>query len=209
MIKHRSLKGLYFGPTPAGDAVVEIDAAAGHLLLYTKTNGKQVRINNRDFDATSGSIIGFQSKPGSSADGTQTVTGGEISPRVNSGVDAGNVKGLHVDFFLKGTAAAAISGMARVLELEAVADYGSITSIGGDVQFIRGRLCLGGTCAGDVSFLRVEAAEESLKWDCFAKFDEESNLAAKTGSPASLPADTGYIRVKVGDTFYKIPLYAS
>jgi hypothetical protein len=208
MLKYRTLKALLFGPTPAGAAVVEIDAAAGHLLLYTKTDGKTVRINSRDFTATSGSIIGSQSKPAASVTGTASVIGGETSPRFNDGIAGTNIIGKHIDVYLKGTTGN-LSGVARVLELEAVSDLNSVRTIAGDLMFARGRMNMSCAVTGDVSFIRVEAAEDSLKWDCFAKLDEETNLAAKTGSPAALPANTGYIRVKVGDTFFKIPLYAS
>ena len=181
-----------------------------HLLLNTVADNKQIRINSRSYVQTSGGSLGFQSKPSQTVNTSGDITGGEISPRCQSGVTAGQIKGLHVDIDLKGTAAGTI-GVARVLELEAVADVSGGRTITGDLTIIKTRMFCpaSGGVSGDTTVIAVPAPETgSVPYDAFAKFDAVAGLAANhASSGVALPADVGWVRVKVGATFYKLPLY--
>ena len=180
-----------------------------HMTLTTVNDDKQVRINSRPYNQATGDSIGFQAKPSQETTTTGAVVGGEVSPRVQSGIGFGSIKGLHVDCDLK--AAAGGNGTnVYVTEFEAVSPAGSTRTISGDVAFIRIRSGMesGITISGDNVPILV-AANEGKAWSAFAKFPDDAGVAAGTGSPASLPANTAYVRVKIGSTFFKLAGYAN
>lgn len=184
--------------------------ATSHMTLNTTSDNRQVRINSRSFVQTSGGSIAFQAKPSQTVNTTGDVIGGEISPRCQSGVEAGQIKGLHVDTDLKGTAAGTI-GTLSVLELEAVADVSGGRTITNDLSLIKCRLFCpaSGGVSGDAVVLNVPVPETgSVPYDAFAKFGAVAGLAAiHGGAGAALPADVGWVRIKIGSTFYKLPAY--
>jgi len=67
----------------SGSTIVD----SNHLDIETLSDTKRVRLNDRTYAATSGDIIAFSAKPAANASGTQTVYGGQISPRVNDNID--------------------------------------------------------------------------------------------------------------------------
>lgn len=141
---------------------------AAHLELMTVSDDKQVRINSRNYTQASGSSIGFQSKPAQTVDSTGSVIGGEISPRINDGVDIANIIGLHVDAYLKGTAAKTVSGDVRGLQIELVTDDGGTNTISGDVVGLRMRAAFSAsTLTGAMTAIKIEKAEaqtNSQQW---------------------------------------------
>lgn len=178
-----------------------------HLFLETSDDDRQVRINSRDFSQTSGNSIAFQAKPSQTATTTGEVIGAEISPRVQSGIGFGVLKGLHIDVDMKGTSGGNGTDV-RVLELEAVDAGVNTRTVSGDVAFIRFRSNLStGTLSGDQTIFKIEAHEGSQAWDAFVKAPASSGLSGGTITDA-LPANTGWIRVKLGSTFGKVPVYA-
>jgi len=177
-----------------------------HLEFTTLNDDKQVRINSRPYNQATGGSIAFQSKPSQETTTTGDVIGGEISPRVQSGIAFGQIKGLHVDCDLK-AAAGGNGANVRALELELVSPAGSTRTISGDVVFIRFRSGMeaGITITGDHSVLEVEASEGTA-WGMFAKFPSDSAIAGGTIN-SGLPADVGWVRVKIGATLGRIPVY--
>lgn len=169
-------------------------------------DSKPAILNSRSYTQASGNSIAFQAKPSQTVTTTGEVIGGEISPRTQDLVGAGVLKGLHIDLDMKGSGAATI-GTERLLELEAVGGAGK--TVTNDLQYIRMRLNQNATVSGDVVGLSLEAKEApSVAWSAFAKFGVDAGLAAKhTSAGTALPADVGWIRVKIGDTFYKLPAY--
>lgn len=131
-----------------------------HLALLSTSDDKQVRINSRNFTQTSGSSIGFQAKPAQTVNGG-SVFGGEISPRVNSGVTlSGSIVGLFVDAYLKGTAAGTITGDVRGLNIEVVTDDAGTRTISGNVSMLRLRSAFSATTiTGKFVAIRVEKPE--------------------------------------------------
>jgi hypothetical protein len=179
-----------------------------HLHLDTRSDNKQVKLNSRDFTQASGSSIAFQSKPSQTVDTTGDVIGGEISPRVQSGIDAGQLKGLHIDTDMKGTGARTVSWV-KGLELEFGSDAGSNVTVTNDAVGINLRNFLQGvTVTGDVAAIRIQN-HEGVAYTCFAKFEGENAGIEITGASASIPANTGYLLIKVGSTLYRIPIYAN
>lgn len=133
-------------------------ATAAQQEDETENDSKPILLNSRSYQR-SGNNIGFQSKPSQAGPSTGTITGGEISPRAESGVAVANVKGLHVDAFLKGTAAGAISGDVRGIEIEMVTDDAGVRAIAGNVSLLRLRTAFSAAITGVFSALRIEKNE--------------------------------------------------
>lgn len=197
----------------ASDRVVNLTldcSSTNHAGLSTLADAGTLRFNSRNYTQTSGDSIGFQSKPAQTVSSSGSVFGAQISPRLNSAValtGSGSIIGLHVDTYLKGTAGD-VAGEVRGLQVELVDDNSAGRTVTGDIVGIRFRSNLSCANTGDQVALKVENGEGALKWDAFAKLEEETGKFAKhTAAGVALPADVGYIRVKVGDTFYKMALY--
>ena len=140
-------------------ATISPAAQAASEPINSFANNRAIRLNSRPFQNTSGSAIGFQSKPNQVVASTGTVVGGEVSPRVASGIACANVIGLHVDAQLKGTAAGAISGDVRGLQVEMVTDDAGIRAITGNVSLIRLRTAFSAAITGIFSAIRIEKNE--------------------------------------------------
>ncbi len=171
------------------------------LNLQTTSDARIVKLNSRDYTQTGGgSSIGFQVRPQQTVTFTGTVTGGEISPRVADDIDVANVKGLHVDAYLKGTTANTISGDVRALELELITDDAGTHTISGDVSAIRIRAAFSATTlTGDMVPFRVEKAEaqtNSQAWDALFKLTGSGTGTEAWGSDTgSGDTEGGYIKV--------------
>lgn len=161
-----SASGLRLRGNGASTQVATLDtdtADNAHLDVETTNDGRTVRINSRSYDQTSGSSIGFQSKPAQNTGSSGNIIGGEISPRVNSGValsGSGSIIGLHVDAYLKGTAAGTIAGDVRGLQVELVTDDAGTRTISGNVSGIRIRTAFSATTiTGKFAAIRIEKNE--------------------------------------------------
>jgi len=199
MIKYRGLEELVFGPTHEGDAIIE-SGAVDHLKIYTKTDGKQVRLQYRDFGTTSGDFYSMVVKPGLNVTGTAVLIGACMSPRFQDGVGGNTLIGLECDPILKGDSGD-LTGDVRALQLQATDENQAGRNVAGDIEMLRMWQQLICTCDGDVVGIRMETAGGALAWDYFAKFDEIVGVAVKGDGVGD-----GYIAAKVGDTGYKIPL---
>ena len=199
-------------------AVSNVVAAFGlNLDLETVSDGKPVRLNSRNYTATTGDIVGFQSKPAQTVSKTDNgVIGAEISPRLNSGVAlagaSGFIIGLHVDVYLKGTAAGTVASDVRALNLELVTDDAGTRTISGNVNAIRIRSAFSATTiTGTFVPIRIEKAEAqtgSQQYD--AVLDLPSTVAGVWNSaPGTEPSTAdGYIKVLVNGAARYIQLYS-
>lgn len=180
--------------------VTQVKASFGNnMALDTVSDNRQVRINSRNFTQTSGSSIGFQSKPAQTVTSTGSVIGGEISPRVNDDIDIANVIGLHVDSFLKGTTAKTISGDVRALQLELVTDDAATNTISGNVNAIRIRSAFSATTiTGSFIPIRIEKAEAQTNSQQYTHILDltgtETGVWNTSGAPTT---NNGYIKVRV------------
>lgn len=182
--------------------------ASDHMYIENRnTDGKTIRINSRNFTRTSDSIIGFQSKPAANADGTVTVYGCEISPRFQDDVGGNTLVGIVAAPILKGNAGN-LTGDVRGIDAELTDDNQAGRTVAGMGMFLRMRHQLHCTITGGLYGIRAETSGGTVGWSGLIYADEEANLAAKeTGGGAALPANVGWLRVRVGDTHHKIPLY--
>lgn len=162
-------------------------------------DGNPVRINSRNYAQATGDSIGFQSKPAQSVTSTGTVQGGQVSPRVATGIAVSQIIGLFVDAELKGTSAGTISGDVRALNLELVTDDAGTRTIGGNVNAIRIRSAFSATTiTGTFVPIRIEKAESqtnSKQYD--AVLDLTGTITGvwlDTGGPTTA---NGYIKVRI------------
>ena len=140
-----------------------------NVEINSLVDNKTIRLTSRNYSQATGSSIGYQSKPAQTITSTGSVIGGEVSPRVNNGVALANIIGLHVDAYLKGTSAGAISGDVRGMQIELVSDDAGTRVLSGDVTGLRFRMALSATSVGGViSAIKIEKAEaqtNSQQWE--------------------------------------------
>lgn len=190
------------------------EATARQQEAETEVDTKPILINSRNYQA-SGNNIGFQSKPAQVRASTGTLTGGEISPRVNDAIALANIKGLHVDVFLKGTSAGAISGDVRGLEIELTTDDAGTRAIAGDVSAIRIRTAFSASSiTGIFSAIRIEKNEAQTNSQDYDAVMELTGTFGAGGIWDSADTNTagtkrGAIKVRVNGTDRWIRLYDS
>lgn len=182
--------------------------ATGHLLINTLEDDRAVRLNSRNYSTIgSGTSLGFSSKPAQAVASTGTVQGGEISPRIASGVACANIIGLFVDAELKGTAAGNISGDVRALNLEVVSDDAGTRAITGNVSMLRFRAALSATSIGGTFVpIRIEKAEaqtNSKQFDAVLELPSTNGAVWKVkGSDFTPTNPRAAIKVLVNGTPY-------
>lgn len=181
----------------------------GHFALETLEDTKRIRLNSRNYAATSGDIMAFDSRPRANASGTQTIHGGFIGAGVNDAVALANIIGMLSDVYLKGSSGN-ISGDLRAFQ-------GQITDENTAGRTISGIACMfdawqqlaAHTFTGGVYVMNVRAAGGATPWSGLANLPDDAQVATKGTPTATLPANTAWIRVKVGDTFVKLAGYAN
>lgn len=187
-------------------------ATAQHLSLNTQSDDKQVRINSRNFTQATGSSIGFQAKPAQTVTSTGSVIGGEISPRVNSAVEIASVIGLHVDAYLKGTAAGTVSGDVRGLQIEMVTDDAGTRTVGGDVTGLRFRTAFSATTiTGKMCAIKIEKPEtqtNSKTYDYILDLTSTNGLIWADDYGTEVTTLSGAIKVRVNGADRWLPLYS-
>lgn len=182
--------------------VTSLTASLGnHLTLNSASDSKQPRINSRSFTQTSGSSMGFQSKPDQTVASTGSVIGAEISARASSGIAVANLIGLHADSYLKGTAAGTISGDVRGLQVELVTDDAGTRTISGNVTGIRIRAAFSATTlTGTMEAIRIEKAEtqtNSQNWDSVLTLTSNSPGVWNSTDVDSGDTEAGYFKVLI------------
>lgn len=186
---------------------------ANHLSLDTQSDDRAVRINHRDYSTlTSGTSLGFSTKPAQAVASTGVIMGGEISPRVNSGIAVANIIGLHVTAYLKGIVAGTISGDVRSLQVELVTTDAGTRTIGGDVMGLRMRSAFSATTiTGDFVAFKIEKPEtqtNSKTYTALFKLTGKIPLVWNS-APATEPTTAdGYIKVIVNGVNRWIQLYS-
>lgn len=181
----------------------------GHFALETLEDDKRIRLNSRNYAATSGDLMAFDSRPRANASGTQTVIGCFLGPGANDTIALGNIIGLLSDVYLKGSSGN-ISGDLRALQGQITDENLGGRTIGGTACILDAWQQLAAhTFDGGVYVINVRAGGGATPWSGFAKLPDDSQVAAKGTPTATLPANTAYIRVKIGDTFVRLAGYAN
>jgi hypothetical protein len=185
------------GLNPA-DNTLSADVA-NHLDVKTILDTKTIRLNSRDFTATSGDVIGFQSKPNGTGLGTTTVYGGQISPRLADTVTATGLVGLSVEPILKGASVAAVSGDYRALDVKLSADGTNAGHTVGGVTagiIFYNTLKTGLTTTGGVYPFVITANGDTKQWSGAFKIADTAGLTQASAAGAT----AHYIKVMVGST---------
>lgn len=202
----------------------------GRILQEAFSEGIACRVNIRfDSEQYKGDIIGLQLRPAGNVavfpadyvtdaqgkkagdDAIANIYGAQIMPRFNNGIPGNSLVGLFVDPILKGTTGD-LSGDLRGIEIKIETEgYTGERTIDGVAAVLdcKQRLALT-EATGGIFVLRAEEKEVAAglaSWTAFALLPDDDELAKETASPGNLPDNTAYIRVKIGDTLYRIPGY--
>ncbi|PIQ83884.1 MAG: hypothetical protein COV75_05080 [Candidatus Omnitrophica bacterium CG11_big_fil_rev_8_21_14_0_20_63_9] len=168
---------------------------------------KPLKISSVDYTGTSGDKIGIQSRPNATGDGTVTLYGAQIQPRFKDAIGGASLIGLDVGPILKGTSGN-MTGDWRGIEVNLTDDNQAGRTVDGIGAFLRLRPQIHHAITGGLFGIEVLKDGGTKGWDAFLKFeDEATGLVNKPSGAVSLPATTGWIRVKIDSTFYKIALY--
>ena len=194
--------------------ITKLKGSLGNNLdLQTVSDSKPVRINSRDYTQTSGSSIGFQVKPNQTTVNANYVMGGEISPRIATGIAGAGIIGLHVDAYLKGTTAGTISGDVRSLNVEVIADDAGTRTISGNVSAIRIRSAFSATTiTGKFVPIRIEYPEtqtNSKTYDAVFELTGTVPLVWNSAPGTEPTTADGYIKVLVNGAARYIQLYST
>lgn len=199
---------------PLGPGIGRNEQAPFNLDFQTELGTKPIRLNSRNTQDTSGNLIGLQCKPGNNLGSTTTasVKAAEFSPRFSSGTSGADLIGISVDPILQGSSGAGgdLSGALRGIEVTLTDGGGGTRTITAASAGLRFRKDLSSkTFTNGLFCVQVAPSEGSTPWTAFAVLPDEGQVAAGTGSPASLPANTAYVRVQIGATLYKLAGYAN
>lgn len=156
---------------------------ASHLDIETLDDTKRVRLNERNYAATSGDIVGFSSKPAANASGTQTVYGAQISPRANDNIDVAAIVGLQVEPIMKGATGLALSGDLRGLDVRLTSEgANNVGGIAGAIFCYN--LLKTATFTGGVYPIVVKASGDTQAWTALMEIPTGLSAAADGGGAA-------------------------
>jgi hypothetical protein len=198
-------------------AAVHISTAGSdtdvNLDIEPKGNG-MLRINSVNKAATSGDIIGYQSKPAGNGTGTATVYGSQISPRFNHGVAGADLVGVQSNPILKGTAAAGgnLTGDVRCFEARLESEAAGVRTVAGGLFGIRfmNQLYSTITATGGVYPIKVDTHSNTLAWSGLMKLPSDGNIAKySAGHYGTIGTLDGAIQVMIGSTALWIPAYTA
>ncbi len=174
-----------------------------------------LKLNSRDFTATSGEINAIQTKPNISVGGTTTVTCFEASPRFASGIAGGRIVGFKSNPDLKSSSAATtIVGPIRCFE--AKFDGGSGRTVTNECYILDCMSANAATVTGGIYVIGISAAGGGgTGWTGFIHARASGAGGVFTGnmtqdplnSPGSHP-EAGYVIINVAGTIFQMPFFA-
>lgn len=194
-----------------------LTSPADHMDIKTVADGKVIKLNSRNYVATTGDYIGVQIKPAATVTKTADgLKGLEVSPRVNSGVAlagaSGTVIGIHSDVYLKGTAAGTIAGDVRALNLELVTDDAGTRTVSGEVNAIRIRAAFSATITGAFCPIRIEKAETqtgSAQWEYVLDLTGNNDLIWDSDYSTEPADENGGFKVRINGADRWVKTYST
>lgn len=203
-----TLYGAYFKLPAASTSTYATLASYETFKIITTQDTKTITLNSRNYAATTGDIIGFQSKPAGNASGTQTVYGGQISPRFNDNVDGAALIGLQIEPILKGATILALSGDMRALDLRLTSE--GANTVGGNASGITFyNLLKSAAFTGGVHCMVVENNGDTQPWSSLIKVvGALGTNTVTTASDKSANAKSGTLKVYIDGSLFHIQLYA-
>lgn len=183
-------------------------------LRSAQVQSAALKLNSRDYTATSGEINAIQSKPNISVGGTTTVTTFEASPRFATGTAGGRIVGFKSNPDLKSSSTATtIVGPIRCFE--AKFDGGSGRTVTNQLYILDCMTANAATVTGGCYVIGGSAAGGGgTGWTGFihARTSGAMGVVASVGGMgqdlSSGQQEDGYIDVYIDTTRYQIPLYA-
>lgn len=180
-------------------------ASSGHLYLDTEHDSASIRLNVRNYTATTGDKNAVQIKPYQTVSKT---SGGikalELNPKVADGCTIATIQGLDSCIEIKGTTGN-ISGKVWALRAKLESGSGTTRTMTGPFAMLSCKNSLHGTVSGGVFVLDVEGIGGGTAWTAFAKFPDDGVIAndgeTKQGSTIGwikvvIGTKTGYIQVE-------------
>jgi len=186
----------------------EVSAADSHVHIDTENDEKNVRINSRDYERTSGDCCGVQIKPNISVGGTVGMTGLEVSPRFASGCKGSKLVGIMSNPILKGGAQGVtghLTSAMRCYEGKLESDSAS-SRVVAEAYVLHAMQALHGTVTKGPYVLAVDAGGGNVAWAGLALLPDDSQIAedATTGTSGT---KKGWIKLMVGAVARYIRLY--
>jgi len=200
---------LYVGSTITVAGVVS--NPTDHLTLNATTDTKTIKLNSRNSAATSGDIIGYQSKIAASTTGSATVYGSQISPRFAHGAGGAALIGIQSNPILKGTASAGgnLTGTIRAVEGLLESESGGVRTVTGAIAAFsaQSNLWANITASAGVWPFYVGAAGNNLAWSGLMLLPAGGGVTVVTGG--TYTTAEGYIVIKVGANTYQVPFFTA
>lgn len=178
----------------------------GHWCMQTLEDTKNIRLNSRDYVATSGDVCAVQTKPNISVGGTTGVTGIESMPRFASGIAGSKLVGIMSNPILKGAAGGNLSSAMRCYEGKLESDSGSTRTVA-EAYVLHAMQALHGTVTDGPYVLAVDAAGGNVEWAGLMKLVDNGGAIADLAS--AVTTVVGAIKVKIGAQVGYIPVYTS
>lgn len=174
-----------------------------HIEWQTEDDDKNIKLNSRDYSATSGDRTAVQIKPNGSVGGTITLVGLEASPRFAAGIAGTGLVAIKADPLLKAGSGNLSGG---VVGVQSNIDFGvsGTRTIGGDVSAFESFLAIPSTYtySGIISFLRIRSV--NIKgWDAFLNLDDASVGVLGSEQTGGTPV---YLKCYIGTTLYTIKM---
>lgn len=197
-------------------AAQRIKAFTGqHVNWDTKSDGKTLRFNSRDYVQATGDSIGFQTKPNQTVTTTGEVRGGEFSPRLASGIGSATLVGILSDPTLKGSVGGNITARFCAFQGQLTdANAGTRTIEVGCIIDAWHQLAGTHTFTKGVVLINARAAGGGTAWTAFMRAAASGaggltvSADGMTGNPETDTED-GFLTVRVDVTDYQIPIYAA
>lgn len=186
--------------------------AADNLYLQSVLDTKNVRINSRDYPATSGDCTAVQVKPNMTGTGTAGVTGIEVSPRFADGIAGSKLVGIMSNPDLKGSSGN-LSSVIRCYEGKF--DGGTGRTVVGPAYTLDAMTANAATITNGCFVIGAQAAGGGgTGWTGFMRASASGAGGLVVGADGMFKdpeddAEAGYLKVRVGSTDYQIPVYAS
>lgn len=172
--------------------------------VVTAEDNKTIRFNSRTYSGTSGSAVGFQSKPRQIVTTTGDVIGAEISPRVAGAIGAGALIALRADPILQAGASSTVSAV-RAIETNIDFSDSDTRTVTNDVTGWRVFPDFGTVTVSGKKSVMLLATPNAGTWDYLMDFEASTGLIDSTNGTYST-AD-GFIKIRVGEGDARIPYF--
>jgi len=185
------------------------NAPADNLYIETRdttSSIKNVRIQSRDYTATSGEHAAVQIKPNISVGGTTGITGLEISPRFAEGIAGGKIVGIFAGIDLKG-AAGGNCGPARCVEAKLESASGSTRTVS-EAWCIDCMNSLHGTVTDGPAAIHVGTPGGNVAWESVMELVGTQSLCWHDTDTGTGDTEAGYFKVIVNGNARYVALYS-